>query len=502
LWCEKIYLNTGFYCGINFIKSKLNTLPKWFGPGPIVLVLSKMIQMLISVSIKPFKTLKLLQASSSRLVTNHSTNIATDPIDKYDYSTTTTTTTVPSTSLLFKIELKAKEKGKYMRKHVLVCTKRSQLPEYLNDLCNKLKICNRTLSLQQMMNNDSTMNTNNNNNNNVFCLEFKCCTPCSINYHQQTPSVIDVNSTVTNDYSNLMFKRVKPKSSLSMRFPSTSTKKTLQQQQHGRLTSIHNRSTINNNINKNKNRQAPVKTRQNDRLSILYTIKQQQQELEEQHRLQQLIEIQEKKEKLKLKRNLTQQQQQQKTEFKNNNKKLKTNNSEPKLTSSNNNNNNTEIIIKKTKKKKKKYENTNQNDDSLSYEIIDNEDNYEDDNFHKDKTTITHNSNKKTHLNKSLPISNGNNKNSHQKQQQQTNSQIVLNNLNQSLPLSIHKNSNSPISTAFSSVNGSSLPNETITSITLNPIQWTTSDVCKYLIENKYDSNLIYLIEEHVTFCV
>jgi hypothetical protein len=32
-----------------------------------------------------------------------------------------------------------------------------------------------------------------------------------------------------------------------------------------------------------------------------------------------------------------------------------------------------------------------------------------------------------------------------------------------------------------------------------NPILWSAKDVCKYLTNNKFDSNLIYLIEEHVS---
>ena len=32
----------------------------------------------------------------------------------------------------------------------------------------------------------------------------------------------------------------------------------------------------------------------------------------------------------------------------------------------------------------------------------------------------------------------------------------------------------------------------------INPINWGSKDVCKYLIENKFDPNLVYLIEEHV----
>ena len=62
-WCDEIILNTDRYCGPYFLKSKLNTLPKRFGPGPIVFVLLKLLQSLISVSEKPFKLLKLLQAS-------------------------------------------------------------------------------------------------------------------------------------------------------------------------------------------------------------------------------------------------------------------------------------------------------------------------------------------------------------------------------------------------------------------------------------------------------
>jgi hypothetical protein len=35
--------------------------------------------------------------------------------------------------------------------------------------------------------------------------------------------------------------------------------------------------------------------------------------------------------------------------------------------------------------------------------------------------------------------------------------------------------------------------------ITSNPITWSISEVCNYLIENKFDTNLIYLIQEHVS---
>ena len=35
--------------------------------------------------------------------------------------------------------------------------------------------------------------------------------------------------------------------------------------------------------------------------------------------------------------------------------------------------------------------------------------------------------------------------------------------------------------------------------ITSNPLYWTTTEVCSYLLENKFDPNLTNLIREHVT---
>ena len=67
LWCDKLYLNLSCNCGPYFLKSKLKSLPCVFGPGPIFFVVSKLIQMLINKSEKPFKVLKLLQASRRNL---------------------------------------------------------------------------------------------------------------------------------------------------------------------------------------------------------------------------------------------------------------------------------------------------------------------------------------------------------------------------------------------------------------------------------------------------
>ena len=57
------------------------------------------------------------------------------------------------------------------------------------------------------------------------------------------------------------------------------------------------------------------------------------------------------------------------------------------------------------------------------------------------------------------------------------------------------KNQSTPPSSSSCNSNLNSQPTNTVTS---NPISWHTNDVCKYLSENKFDPNLIYLIKEHV----
>jgi len=47
-WCDKIYLNLNCNCGTYFSKSKLKTLPKFFGPGPIFLVVTKVTHILFA----------------------------------------------------------------------------------------------------------------------------------------------------------------------------------------------------------------------------------------------------------------------------------------------------------------------------------------------------------------------------------------------------------------------------------------------------------------------
>ena len=128
--------------------SNINLLPKSFGPGPIILVISQIIQVLIKKSEKPLKLLKLLQFSR-RYANNYN-------------------------SFMKKVRLKAKDKGRYLFKEIEISTKFTQINEFLNDLCRKLKSCSQMLTSlaapQQQQTNDNRF------------IHFKCCIFCTINY--------------------------------------------------------------------------------------------------------------------------------------------------------------------------------------------------------------------------------------------------------------------------------------------------------------------------------
>ena len=78
----------------------------------------------------------------------------------------------------YSISVKSKnlnrEKGKYTYKEVEICTNMSQLDEYLNNLCIKLKCCHQMLSY-----NKSPEERKSKDN---LSLETKCCVYCSLNY--------------------------------------------------------------------------------------------------------------------------------------------------------------------------------------------------------------------------------------------------------------------------------------------------------------------------------
>jgi hypothetical protein len=166
-WCDRIYLHTSCNTGPYFSKQKLNCLPRVFGPGPIILVVSKLVQMLINASDKPGKLIKLLQASSRRITLQLQTPASSEG-------------SVPDFGKLRnmqRVRLKAKDKGKYIFKELEICTHFSQLSEYLADLCHKLKCCNQMVNLRHGLVNDNELNRRF-----KICVEVKCCLLCTINY--------------------------------------------------------------------------------------------------------------------------------------------------------------------------------------------------------------------------------------------------------------------------------------------------------------------------------
>lgn len=67
---------------------------------------------------------------------------------------------------------------------------------------------------------------------------------------------------------------------------------------------------------------------------------------------------------------------------------------------------------------------------------------------------------------------------------------------------SVNHNANPVVNNFTNHLNGTSPPVNTSSRSFANPLYWTAKDVCKYLIENKFDQHLVYLIEEHVIFCL
>lgn len=61
-WLDGLYLNTDCNLGPYFVKSKMDQIPECFGPGPVCLVLFRLIKTLMSITDKPLKVLKQIQA--------------------------------------------------------------------------------------------------------------------------------------------------------------------------------------------------------------------------------------------------------------------------------------------------------------------------------------------------------------------------------------------------------------------------------------------------------
>lgn len=271
------------------------------------------------------------------------------------------------------VRLKAKDKGRYLFKELEVCTKFSQLNEYLNDLCRKLKCCGQMLSIN---NNDPHLNNTRN-----ICVDFKCCLFCTINY-------FSVNSAQEN------LQHAKSLSKLNTQTQNTSAKKLNQ--------SFSVKSSAQNKIpsqlvaiNDNPNH-SPIKTRLNVRETLL-----QQEELERIQQLKAQSKLQDKPQSVEIGTK--------------NERRVKLSKTVTKQHSNGN-----EPVVKKSRKSK--------NCDDLSNNSL--EQNY--------------------------------------------------------------NNLNVPQQDSLSACNNSGSE--------LNPIYWKTDDVCKYLVDNKFEMHLIYLIREHVSW--
>ncbi|CAF0759207.1 unnamed protein product [Brachionus calyciflorus] len=167
-YCSKIYLNKSISnCGPFFLKTKLESFPEYYGPGPIFLVIFKLLQNLINLSEKPFKLLKILHKNSKNLQNSDST---------FSSSTSSSSSTE---SNFRKIRLKAKDKGKYLFKDVEICSTRSQVKEFLNELCVKLKCCTQMITLNEPLKESKDVYLEANRN---LVNRINCCFLCTLNY--------------------------------------------------------------------------------------------------------------------------------------------------------------------------------------------------------------------------------------------------------------------------------------------------------------------------------
>jgi hypothetical protein len=404
-WCvEPIYINTQFQCGPYLLKAKLSTLPKCFGPGPIVYVVQRLIQMLLSrASDKPFKMLKALKAKKKSARSVKSNSISAN-----------------SSSSMQRLPLKAKEKGKYDYRELDICTKQGHLREYLNDLCIKLKCCNKLLSLEQFKHDEDAKKESTN------CINLKCCELCTINYFSHWSDLL--NEHLNNEsLSSLPITTATTTTTTSTTMPvntnpANHTNNNINPQPNGgkRKPMARNQpdkdSTYADNF-------SPIKTRLNVRQSLIYSMRQEELARQQQELLKKKADPNEATVKLK------------------------------RLQS-------TDPPIEKKLKK------------SVSLII-------ENDSKKKTPTTTT----TTTQHRKSIELPNSS--------QMSTSQFSLISNANMS---NIVTNHNQRGNTDNLNCNNEK---PAVFSDNSNPILWSASDVCKYLVNNKFDSSLVYLIQEH-----
>ncbi|XP_063438899.1 scm-like with four MBT domains protein 1 [Mytilus trossulus] len=115
-WVNKVYYNHHCFSGPHLSKSRIASLPKCVGPGPIFLVMKEVLSMLINVAYKPCRVLKELQLEGR-----------------------------PNSDMYQQI-LKAKYKGKSYRAVVEIIQHADKLPEFCRKICTKLECCPNLIS--------------------------------------------------------------------------------------------------------------------------------------------------------------------------------------------------------------------------------------------------------------------------------------------------------------------------------------------------------------------
>lgn len=123
-WCPKIYFNYRCFTGPMISKSKLATLPKTVGPGPVVLVMREVLSMIVSVGYRSARILKVLQCDAKA---------------------------EPG----FNLEvLKAKHKNNTYRANVAIITSGEDVASFCKSICKKLMVCPNLFGPVKVVNED------------------------------------------------------------------------------------------------------------------------------------------------------------------------------------------------------------------------------------------------------------------------------------------------------------------------------------------------------------
>jgi hypothetical protein len=451
-WCEKIHLNINVNCGPYFSMSKLTNLPKSFGPGPIPIVIYDIIHKLINICEKPCKLLKILHQSRK----NRNTSTF-GPLNK-----------LVSSKFMHRFRFKASENGKALYKELEICTEQEQLSEYLDDLCHKFKCCTRMLSIEPMQLN-VVADVQSCLKNKPYA-NFKCCTWCSLNYFNDC-NRNDANKISESHRSNLYLRQPFKKVSMSIGNSSANTNKSV-----FKLKKVKRKSD-------QVNASSTIKTRSsNERHNLITSAKLQQELIECEKQQIERVKLKSKLEQrqlLKFNKKKQQQEHKRQQKLENNSKRAMLKKSDKPIKD-----------VLKTNKNKINKQNKSMENIKISSKVETN------DSFAVSPSKQT------PSLNVSLPTSTSFNL--------MNNQSTLLNNSSVSNLDYSHK-SDTQKNSYISNANMANICNETKTSnlsngfvynepaieVKSNPIYWTISDVCKYLLENEFDSNLVYLIEEH-----